>query len=129
MTEVKLKSTKPIFDYLKSLDDYIIVAEEDNTLILERNELEGVHICVVDQGVEIYVQVNLCKIEKVENKLSDLLNLNTEILPAAFGIDKDTDSVVLVGSIFAESLDENELVGLLMSICNGIDVFMERVLE
>ncbi len=129
MSQVRIKEYKNIPEYLKSLDDYVVVAEDENVLVLERNELAGVKICVSDHGEELWFQVTLCPINKVEKKYFDLLQKNSEISPVSFAVDNKGENLLLVTSLFTKNIDDSEIINALLSICNGVQIFVDEILK
>jgi hypothetical protein len=79
----------------------------------------------VDHG-KIYFEIDLGNISAVaDQKLyHDLLDLNTEIQPVAFGLNRanpDDPRLVLVESREAENLDSNELLSVFTALELAVD--------
>ena len=99
-----------------ALDDDVYRVERDGELPVFLN-LEGGHI---------YFEIDLGNISKVatEKLYHDLLDLNTEILPVAFGINRanpDDPRLVLVESRETDNLDSNELLCVFTSLELAVD--------
>jgi hypothetical protein len=115
--------------------------KEDLTSFLELNEFS---VTTLDNGVyridragelpvfiniedgHLYFEIDLGNISTVatEKLYHDLLDLNTEILPVAFGINRanpDDPRLVLVESRESENLDSNELLRVFTSLELAVD--------
>ncbi|MBN2809227.1 MAG: CesT family type III secretion system chaperone [Deltaproteobacteria bacterium] len=74
----------------------------------------------------IYFEIDLGNVSSVatEKLYHDLLDLNTEILPVAFGLNRanpDDPRLVLVESREAENLDSNELLSVFAALELAVD--------
>ena len=79
----------------------------------------------VDSG-QLYFEIDLGNISSVANEklYHDLLDLNTEIQPVAFGLNRanpDDPRLVLVESREAENLDSNELLSVFTALELAVD--------
>jgi len=79
----------------------------------------------VDSG-QLYFEIDLGDITAVANEklYHDLLDLNTEIQPVAFGLNRanpDDPRLVLVESREAENLDSNELLSVFTALELAVD--------
>ncbi|MCK5539334.1 MAG: CesT family type III secretion system chaperone [Deltaproteobacteria bacterium] len=78
------------------------------------------------EGGHLYFEIDLGNISSVatEKLYHDLLDLNTEILPVAFGLNRanpDDPRLVLVESREAENLDSNELLCVFTTLELAVD--------
>ncbi len=98
------------------LDDGIYRVERDGELPVFIN---------VDGG-HLYFEIDLGNISSVatEKLFHDLLDLNTEVLPVAFGLNRtnpEDPRLVLVESRECENLDSNELLRVFTSLELAVD--------
>ncbi len=98
------------------LDDGIYRVERDSELPVFIN-LEGGHL---------YFEIDLGNVSSfaTEKLYHDLLDLNTEVLPVAFGLNRtnpDDPRLVLVESRECENLDSNELLRVFTSLELAVD--------
>ncbi|MBN2706498.1 MAG: CesT family type III secretion system chaperone, partial [Deltaproteobacteria bacterium] len=78
------------------------------------------------EGGHLYFEIDLGNISSLasEKLYHDLLDLNTEILPVAFGLNRanpDDPRLVLVESREAENLDANELLSVFTTLELAVD--------
>ena len=78
------------------------------------------------EGGHLYFEIDLGNVSSfaTEKLYHDLLDLNTEILPVAFGLNRanpDDPRLVLVESREAENLDSNELLCVFTSLELAVD--------
>ena len=101
---------------VETLSETIYRVERDGELPVFIN-LEGGHL---------YFEIDLGNISSVatEKLYYDLLDLNTEILPVAFGLNRanpDDPRLVLIESREAENLDSNELLCVFTTLELAVD--------
>lgn len=101
---------------VETLEESIYKVERDGELPVFINLEDG----------HLYFEIDLGNISSVatEKLYHDLLDLNTEILPVAFGINRanpDDPRLVLVESREAENLDSNELLCVFTSLELAVD--------
>ena len=101
---------------VETLEERIYKVERDGELPVFINLEDG----------HLYFEIDLGNISSVatEKLYHDLLDLNTEILPVAFGINRanpDDPRLVLVESREAENLDSNELLCVFTSLELAVD--------
>ncbi len=97
---------------------------EENICRVERDGELPVFINLEDG--HLYFEIDLGNVSSVatEKLYHDLLDLNTEILPVAFGLNRanpDDPRLVLVESREAENLDSNELLCVFTSLELAVD--------
>jgi len=101
---------------VETLSDTLYRVERDDELPVFIN-MEGGHL---------YFEIDLGNVSSfaTEKLYHDLLDLNTEILPVAFGLNRanpDDPRLVLVESREAENLDSNELLCVFTSLELAVD--------
>ena len=106
------------------LNGFSVETIDDNLYRVERDEELPVFINVSDG--QLYFEIDLGNIsaEANEKLYHDLLDLNTEIQPVAFGLNRanpDDPRLVLVESREAENLDSNELLSVFTALELAVD--------
>ncbi len=105
-------------------NDFSVAALDNDVYRVERDGELPVFINL--EGGHIYFEIDLGNISAVatEKLYHDLLDLNTEILPVAFGINRtnpDDPRLVLVESRETDNLDSNELLCVFTSLELAVD--------
>lgn len=93
--------------------DFQVESLGDDLIKIARVDEQPIYISVRDNT--LYFQVDLGMLQEVESMelLTDMLDVNTEIAPISFGIDKtDTDNprLVLVSSLLTVDLSDEEVL-------------------
>jgi uncharacterized protein YjfI (DUF2170 family) len=106
------------------LNGFEVESIGENLYRVERDGELPVYISV-DSG-QLYFEIDLGNISSVANEklYHDLLDLNTEVQPVAFGINRanpDDPRLVLVESREAENLDSNELLSVFTALELAVD--------
>ncbi len=105
-------------------NEFSVTALDDGVYRVERDGELPVFINLQDG--HLYFEIDLGNVSTVADKklYHDLLDLNTEILPVAFGLNRsnpDDPRLVLVESREAENLDSNELLRVFTSLELAVD--------
>jgi hypothetical protein len=105
-------------------NEFSVTALDDDVYRVERDGELPVFINLEDD--HIYFEIDLGNISAVatEKLYHDLLDMNTEILPVAFGINRtnpDDPRLVLVESRETDNLDSNELLCVFTSLELAVD--------
>jgi hypothetical protein len=105
-------------------NEFSVTALPNDVYRVERDGELPVFINIEDG--HIYFEIDLGNISAVatEKLYHDLLDLNTEILPVAFGLNRtnpDDPRLVLVESREAENLDSNEILRVFTSLELAVD--------
>ena len=105
-------------------NEFSVTARDNNVYRVERDGELPVFINI--DGGHIYFEVDLGNISEFSNEklYHDLLDLNTEILPVAFGLNRtnpDDPRLVLVESRESENLDSNEILRVFTSLELAVD--------
>ncbi len=106
------------------LNGFEVETVADNLYRVVRDEELPVYLNV--NNGKLYFEIDLGNIEAVADKqlYHDLLDLNTEIQPVAFGINRanpEDPRLVLVESREAENLDSNELLSVFTALELAVD--------
>ncbi len=101
---------------VETLDNNLYRVERDGELPVFLNLADG----------KLYFEIDLGNVSAIANEqlYHDLLDLNTEIQPVAFGINRanpDDPRLVLVESREAENLDSNELLSVFTALELAVD--------
>ncbi len=105
-------------------NEFSVTALGNNVHRVERDGELPVFINI--NGGHIYFEIDLGNISGFANEklYHDLLDLNTEILPVAFGLNRtnpDDPRLVLVESRESENLDSNEILRVFTSLELAVD--------
>jgi len=105
-------------------NEFSVTALPNDVYRIERDGELPVFINIEDG--HLYFEIDLGNISAVatEKLYHDLLDLNTEILPVAFGLNRtnpDDPRLVLVESREAENLDSNEILRVFTSLELAVD--------
>ena len=105
-------------------NEFSVTALPNDVFRIERDGELPVFINIEDG--HLYFEIDLGNISAVatEKLYHDLLDLNTEILPVAFGLNRtnpDDPRLVLVESREAENLDSNEILRVFTSLELAVD--------
>ncbi len=106
------------------LNGFKVETSGENLYRVERDGELPVFINVSDG--QLYFEIDLGDISGVANEklYHDLLDLNTEVQPVAFGLNRanpDDPRLVLVESREAENLDSNELLSVFTALELAVD--------
>ena len=125
MEQVIITSTQKenLATFLK-LNGFEVEGLGDNLLRVEREGELPVFLNLADG--KLYFEIDLGDISAIATKelYHDLLDLNTEIHPVAFGLNRanpDDPRLVLVESREAENLDSNELLSVFTALELAVD--------
>lgn len=105
-------------------NEFSVVPLENGIYRVERDGELPVFINL--EGKHLYFEIDLGNISSIatEKLYHDLLDLNTEVLPVAFGLNRanpDDPRLVLVESRETENLDSNELLRVFTSLELAVD--------
>ena len=105
-------------------NEFSVVPLENGIYRVERDGELPVFINL--EGKHLYFEIDLGNISSIatEKLYHDLLDLNTEVLPEAFGLNRanpDDPRLVLVESRESENLDSNELLRVFTSLELAVD--------
>ena len=103
---------------------YQVIAVEDQVWqIMGENDVE---IFATREGNSLTLETFICSIEEIDDKDTyfKIIDLNTEIRPAAFSIDSHEDSgrLIILASVPIDDLSENEL----LSAVEAMDLAMVK---
>lgn len=120
----KLNTKKSIIEFMKQ-EGFEVKDQKDNVIIL--TDEDGFIIFAVITDTQIEFMVDICgekdiKSDKLLEAYRTILDMNTEILPTCYGIDRSESGnprIVLVDSLAMGNLDENELQLSLSSLAQN----------
>lgn len=115
--------------YLADLN-YSIVREEDNILVIDKEE-EGIkNMFIVIEDPILIVEQFLYDVKKDDMEMyKALLQKNQDIIHGAFALNETGEKVIFRDTLQVENLDENELAGTLNSFALLMSEYADDIIK